>query len=131
MDWEEAKDKIHNVPVETLRKWKNSCISKRKIGSGRPIKYKDFDDHLYKMIVDRRSKKLKVSTKYLVIYAKSQAQNFEVQLKFSNGWLEKFKARHKLRIRRKTKKTLNISLNVNQIIKDFKIKFLKTVRHYS
>ena len=98
----EAIKKIDKVPENTLRRWSKKDSAERKIGSGRPVKDKTFDEFLFEWIRDKRAKSLKVSIKNFLLYARRLAIERMINLKLTRGWWQKFKVRHKLSLRRKT-----------------------------
>ena len=97
LKWSQAEEKIRKYGAARVTKVKKS------IGSGRTPLYPDIEKPLKEQIVERRSKGLRVSTRFVVRHAKQLAKEHypEEQHKFkaSTMWLNGFAERESLTIR--------------------------------
>jgi hypothetical protein len=105
------------IPISTLYSWKNSNSVERKPGSGRRVTNPEFDEDLFEWFLTVRGRGVKVSDALLqkkafdlceshlvdtLINGDEQTHNNLLNLGFSRGWLEKFKKRWRIAIRRVT-----------------------------
>ena len=117
---------ITGISEQSIYNWRRSgCV--RKKGSGRPVKYPEFDKELKDYIVSLRDKNIGLSTKRFITYARAKAKKANLKLKFSRGWLQKFMKRHNFSLRKKSTTVHRPKEELDKLCSDYREKIHKTL----
>ena len=121
-----AAEELTGICDKSIMRWaaKGKENLKRKTGSGRKVKYPNFEKKLLDYYKDLRKNGIGLSTRKLILHARSEAKKDKnIQIKFSRGWLQKFMRRNKISMR---KKSTTVQKPIDQIAEISK-KFLEKV----
>jgi len=113
-DWNNQRDQIFTADKKNLKK--------RKIGSGnKPILGDIFEAELMKWILHIRSRGVAVTDELVICKAECLIEKIDppINCKFSNGWINNFKRRHNIVLRKAGSKIIRISDCDKKILTNF------------
>ena len=130
----------YHVPRTTINRWMKDGYFERettkkgtKKGAGRPVTYGiDKDEQLLVWLLEARDKQLPITTQVLKAKARELICPDQPQFKASDGWVQKFKQRHKLVLRMKTSLAQELPATLEERITAFctQLRRLKEINNF-
>ena len=125
-------EELTGVSDKNIFRWKTLGKEnlKRKPGSGRRVRYPQFEAKLLNYFKEIRKTKFGLSTRKFIIYARSEAKkDSNIKIKFSRGWLHKFMTRNKITLRKRSTTAQNPIEQTNDLVEKFRKKLHDLIYH--